>query len=385
MSIFMFLEIGADYWLWHYYNRWTLLLLILTGVLCVHIARRTTWFLLPYLLSALLGSVLLFSWQSHSFKFRFPPIQYFQLMKYSAATFGTTIVGLLVLAHFPTRFERAVNWMLVLVYSLSVWRTWYQFPLYDAYNRGSFSGNASMNGSLIAALFPMVLRFFPANRDKILLSLLTLSTVVITGASVPLGVLFVVTLMLVMERAMEEDEKVLLYLALPVAVGLVGFYQWDNLIEDTGRFNNWDIILNWWEARASWSFGTGIGTGFGLFPNAQALYYGFGNKFQVFLFMHNDWLQILFETGYVGLLSVVATFFWLLCKAYSNPYLLASLAGFGAMAMVNYPLQLGIHAICLFAVVWLAIHQPTPLWSRLLLEQWRDKIKCLFSSFLKAS
>jgi O-antigen ligase len=61
--------------------------------------------------------------------------------------------------------------------------------------------------------------------------------------------------------------------------------------------------------------------------------------FPGFFWMHNDWLQIFFEFGYIGLGIAVLLFFYALYCLRANPDYFASLMTFGAISFIQMPLR----------------------------------------------
>jgi hypothetical protein len=88
--------------------------------------------------------------------------------------------------------------------------------------------------------------------------------------------------------------------------------------------------------RERWFLGHGLGTFKVKFPERQKL-----RDYGAFVYAHNDFLQFLYETGLVGFLLLIGTIAAPL--AHIKPLdrekslLLASLAAFGAAAMVGFP------------------------------------------------
>jgi O-antigen ligase len=125
------------------------------------------------------------------------------------------------------------------------------------------------------------------------------------------------------------------------------------------RFQFWTTYLKWWlegtwsgpEEMGSWAvkanhwIGTGAGTFRHLGPEIQIKYHLTEGKW--WPWAHNDWLQILFETGYIGLLSSV----WVLVEAlkrlykYSQFGILGSVVAYVVIMCGNYPMRLAEYSV----------------------------------------
>jgi O-antigen ligase len=85
-------------------------------------------------------------------------------------------------------------------------------------------------------------------------------------------------------------------------------YKYTDLLNDSGRFQNWLFYFNQWVSNANNMI---IGTGIGSFKNmATKLATPSGNYF---VYAHNDFLEMFLETGVLGL-SVFLYLCWLLLK-----------------------------------------------------------------------
>lgn len=77
--------------------------------------------------------------------------------------------------------------------------------------------------------------------------------------------------------------------------------QSSRLFSSTGRWGVWEWFVNWIWDTDQFMYGTGMGT-FEVLGGAIQRNYGFDNSNQPFwLYAHNEYLQIAFETGLVGL------------------------------------------------------------------------------------
>lgn len=104
------------------------------------------------------------------------------------------------------------------------------------------------------------------------------------------------------------------------------------------RIEWWTKIMGWWWENANVWFGTGLGTYFYLGPGIQKTLEP--SNPHVMLWMHNDWLQILFETGIIGLALTLAVYFKVLRRTWKVDYTsFQTLVLIGASMCAYYPLH----------------------------------------------
>lgn len=130
----------------------------------------------------------------------------------------------------------------------------------------------------------------------------------------------------------------------------------DNLVNGHGRFDQWKIFFEWWKTMANHWVGTGGGTFEWIGPLVQLQYLsntkpakGMTPTLDAFIWMHNDWFQVLFENGIVGF----SLFFLLGISAFvyarRYPWLFGGLSA-AAVAMISqFPLRWAVPAI------WIAL------------------------------
>lgn len=128
-----------------------------------------------------------------------------------------------------------------------------------------------------------------------------------------------------------------------LSIAMVGFLmQGSNLVASSGRYNVWGQAMEfWWRAINKW-FGAGAGTYYMMGPAIQVTNADLSSghaQIAGFFWLHNDWLQILFETGIIGLLLTISIFALTLNKAKRFPEIFAGLLTFGAIAIIQMPLR----------------------------------------------
>ena len=121
------------------------------------------------------------------------------------------------------------------------------------------------------------------------------------------------------------------------------------LFEDDGRFYMYRIAMNhWWDAGITTKlFGFGNGSMGYLFPLWQVPSQIPGQRwYDYFFWIHSDWLQIVIEQGIAGIAAYSTLFGFVCAAAADRPWLLASVLGWAAMAVFNFPAHLPAHALC---------------------------------------
>lgn len=101
------------------------------------------------------------------------------------------------------------------------------------------------------------------------------------------------------------------YRAWIIAVGIIAITIASKYIDSSGRVMYWKAFFKWWNTQRVQIFGTGIGT----FEWMPRLVKDMQLDDRIFLQMHNDWLQMLFEGGVAGLALMVAAFVYVYKKS----------------------------------------------------------------------
>lgn len=118
--------------------------------------------------------------------------------------------------------------------------------------------------------------------------------------------------------------------------------------DENKRFEIWRMAWDWMWINGRPSVGMGFSTSQVLIPIEQTLtghYHG-----DYFLWLHNDWLQLAIEGGWVGMTCVFLSVTRLLMLSYKRPPFFAALCGFMTMGIFNYPLRMPIHCFCLVLI-----------------------------------
>lgn len=212
--------------------------------------------------------------------------------------------------------------------------------------------NASHMASLVAAMGPVVL-FRPGQFEKGRPFYLVVMVLILALSGSALAPAVVAVTWVAYIGALMRSRKLRLDL-LQGSVFVVGLILLFCPQIDNGRFEIWGRMLGYWFKEAP-LLGSGPGSFLLFGPQIQhAQNFMTGSWF---VFMHNDWLQILFELGAVGFV-LWAVAFGYICSASlkqgkRGAHLFSSLLGLAAMSFFNYPLHqpesvfFGFHLIAL--------------------------------------
>jgi hypothetical protein len=142
-------------------------------------------------------------------------------------------------------------------------------------------------------------------------------------------------------------------------IGGVGYFmQGAQLWNNNSRFNMWSWYYEFWNRQDLFThlFGLGLGSSRAFMPLAEIEHGMVGGWY---FWLHNDWLQILFEQGAIGFAALLLAVGTLLYKARNVPCTVAFLFAFGATMLVNFPLHWPVHALLLACVLAPYTQKPT--------------------------
>lgn len=217
-------------------------------------------------------------------------------------------------------------------------------------------GNSSISGSLVVCQAILIGNLFSMS--------LGLLAVMLLGSSVPvvLYILVCTGWMFARLRGNPKVQAALVGVLISATCVLAAYKQMNpsnEFLADRGRVNIWRMTYYKWRESGHTYFGLGPGTSLVNLPvweiktHAPAL----DNKDEAHLFMwaHNDWLQLLIECGVVGLMCGLYLYIYCMYSSYPYPKVFAALLGYGGMMAVNYPIHMPMHALFGGYLVWLAL------------------------------
>jgi hypothetical protein len=121
-------------------------------------------------------------------------------------------------------------------------------------------------------------------------------------------------------------------------------------LDDKGRFMAWRGVYDWWSTVDHQWLGIGAGTTYGFVPMVQ-----YATKMEGLrnFYMHNEYLQVLFELGYIGAALVILVSAWGLIRARRCPHQLAFMLGLIPACLTMFPFR---HETLMILVVF-QLHQ----------------------------
>jgi hypothetical protein len=230
-----------------------------------------------------------------------------------------------------------VGLLIAVVYALS-FKNWLRFwSLVALINSGlilvgqGILANSSMSGCLNAALLP--LRFFEENPIGAAWSILVITTTFITARNQSVGLLVLIVLIACFRERLWKT-----LIASAIGGGfLIKLFAGSTFLQTDGRSVAWSIAFKFFKEHVNPWLGEGLGSFYYIGPWLT-------KSLNVrFIWLHSDWMQILFETGVVGLVLSLGVFTTAMCRAKGQIFI--SLALYGAWMIANFPLHNPISAL----------------------------------------
>ncbi len=195
--------------------------------------------------------------------------------------------------------------------------------------------NASLDACFIAIMSPVIGAVTENKLIKFFLLFFVFVAILVTKSNTALMV-FLSTNTIVLLR--EKKFKSVGLVAVISIISIVPLYYFFGMkfAENYGRFGNWQTMMGFWKDNINHVLGSGPGTYWVYAQSLQA--HKVGDV--VFTWMHDDWLQVLFEQGYIGLVSVLFLYGMMIYKSFKQPILFSMVIGFGLISLTMYPLHL---------------------------------------------
>lgn len=265
------------------------------------------------------------------------------VLKYHAMEFGFCILLCVLLSQVLNHLRINVNTVLSRLFIGHYIYTLLTYVFFDAFY--GFNGNYGMNSGLM-----VILSCF----GPLWWTLASIPFVIHSEASSPLLVLGVVLVCRLWKY--RHSKEVIPGLALAAATFV---YFNPEYLNDSARFKNWKLYMEYFfrANREVLGMGAEVFKSFG--PYLQTVH---GEKHEYLLWAHNEYLEILFNYGFVGVTLVVSTVLGGIYFAYRrrNMAVVYGLLGMSAMAITNYPLRLAPTAI----VCLLLLHEAYRPWRK---------------------
>lgn len=215
----------------------------------------------------------------------------------------------------------------------------------DPYWRvGFIVSNASMDATIVALTYPFFIKDNPLtdirHKSSILFYAIPLIAIIVAQKWVGIGTAIVMLLTLILRKNFIRYKyvKPMLYAIAPASILSLMAVTLLKFIDSTGRADVWIQAFHFWKENANPWLGFGSNSSFQLLRLVQKLNDSDPNL-GVFGWMHNEWLQFLFEQGILGLGSAIILYVALLIKSFKSPECFAAIVALGFAATANWPLH----------------------------------------------
>jgi hypothetical protein len=206
--------------------------------------------------------------------------------------------------------------------------------------------NSAIDASFIACFIPIALSFFKKREimwlEGIFLLIPMVLAIIVSKSSTGIaGIGIAIASYLFMEYGL-KSLKIIAPLALAICGGAY-IYLKDELLNPNGRYGIWKGSLDFFLKETHILIGSGIGTFFMWGPEIQMHNnnsLGSNGQQALFIWMHNDWLQVLFEMGIIGLAGLIILYSCLLLSSWKKKNaLFPMLCTYGFIGLTQMPLR----------------------------------------------
>lgn len=287
---------------------------------------------LPFSAKCLLGYVLL--WALYILEY---PAEHFGLFTRAfQATAGQTFVEILFVPIAALIFRKGIGKILPLIALFSCLCVWFTWP--GLLNAPSF------NSGLAALCAPFVSWWVAW--------VIVITAITHHGSTALLILCAQISAHFIRVRKLKNFAVFLSILTL--AYVIAQYHQDGGLFNGSGRLGKYIQYMTFWKKEWRWIF---LGIGPGTFMWTSLMLDQF--KAPLFLQLHSDFLQIIFELGLVGLGLCVWVFIHAIRKAWGNVQVLAGLFGCAAFTLTYMPCRYFPSALIIAWIFWRAINCKT--------------------------
>ncbi len=207
--------------------------------------------------------------------------------------------------------------------------------------------NASLDSCFIAIMSPAIESITKNKKLKVALLVIILIAILLAKSNTGLAVFIFVHAMFYFRK--KDYKTYALIMLIPALFILpIHYFYGVKFAENYGRFANWKSMMSFWHEHINPFIGGGPGT-YWIYAQLVQIHKPGDN---VWLWMHNDFLQILFEQGYIGLVSVLYLYGMMMFRAFKKPLLFSMTLGYGLIAFTMYPLHLFFFQILGVALIY---------------------------------
>lgn len=212
--------------------------------------------------------------------------------------------------------------------------------------------NTATDIGFICCMLPIVLDFFDRYKSFVIYPVILLCIITKTSTGI-MGLVISICIYSasVLISSVEPLAIAALFVGFATSFSVIGYaLQGQMLFNGSGRYEIWAMSYEYFMGHVNHFTGAGLGTFQMMGPGIQIaneLKKGVAVDRLVtgFPWMHNDWLQVLFEGGLIGLILSATVFAVAVYKARSKPAVFASIITFGAVAVIQMPLRWILFAV----------------------------------------
>lgn len=244
-----------------------------------------------------------------------------------------TTIHILMVTWAAVAMDRITRWRVIHCITILVWLNCF-FVLFNGW--GIFNAR-SPDCTMIAILYPFMVHVAPKKEKAAAFVWLAfpLFTILVTKGVTAYVILAaeVFVYMLLQRRYLWAILSAATVIG--VGAGVAGFLEPGRFWFVGDRVNAWKMFLEWWMEEASWTFGTGTGSLEWLAYKIQKTPGDTG----FFTIMHNEYIQVLFEQGIIGVVLFGAVWIRGLKRSLEKPWLFLSMVGSSVAMASQFPLR----------------------------------------------
>lgn len=254
-------------------------------------------------------------------------------------TAAQTYIRILAASLFALFYEQWRNhWQKLIVYLTILNCFLISWVTYGIFNASSF------DSAMVVCCTPLLLKHIDSLKIKALAIGMILFAMVRSGNSATAYFsLLGVSLAFVF--------KLRLYglLFIPAVVGVFAtFTNGAQLVNSSRRVEFWDTIMQWWSNWVNPWYGSGIGSYAWLGPLSQIR----EGQTNLLVWLHNDYLQLLYEGGIIGLiLGLVLWIKYLLSAFKKDTWLFCTFAGLSVSMLTYYPFHWFVSQLLILGIM----------------------------------
>lgn len=209
--------------------------------------------------------------------------------------------------------------------------------------------NSSMNAGLLAVFIPFWLSLKKSIFRTIELSLIIWACLITKSSTGVMGSAIAIGSFYLCQNKFKVSRKVIFSLITASVIAFLGYYmQRGVLFQGSGRYEIWSTGMRFWWNSVNIFWGSGLGTWSVYGPSLQANIASNAHIQHIdgWFWMHNDFLQVVEESGVAGLIGVCSVFLYGLWCSKNDEKTFAALFTFGCVASIQPQLHYLFLVLC---------------------------------------